>query len=338
MNSSQNPSKPVVRTEEGKVITTVKKETSSDIDFLAALKEANGGELPVEEELKPEEPKGDEKPEDDKEKPKDDKKKDEEDEFDVKKLSPRAQQEWNRMAKDRRRSDRELRELRDRLTELEARKPQAQPGTAPVADRVSDERPKKPDPLKFKTEAEFEAAEQKYDDDIYQWRKRKETLAQAQADEQQALAERVQLFNEQADAFKSTHDDYEEVMDSGKTLTQLMFGFIIEEGPEVAYHLMTNEDDYNKVFKLSGNPKTEKQAVKELIRIKIKLENAAADKGKAPEPKKPALPLKDKPIIPSGSRNATPTTKPRSEMTFKEKELEAYRAGRLNYVPAGVKP
>lgn len=325
--NDSNVEQPDNKEEEGGIVTTVKAQDSKDLDFVARLKELNG-----EEEEKPET----ETPVDDKKPkvaavPKTD---DDEEDWQAG-LSPKAKAEVNRLYKENRRTRRDLKEQSDRLAALETRIAGNVEHRAPTPVAAAAElvRPVKPDPLNFKDQKEFDAAELKYEDDVYDYRRALDAKKEAEARQAESARQTISRFNGLVDKFTEIHTDYAEVMDDADNeVSDLMFGAIIDEGPALGYYFATHPDESAKIARMSN----EKEAIKAIMKVVVKLEETP------PKPKPAAttvVPKKEKEEEPprqvSGRIVTTIQQKDRSKMSFKEKEREYAKKhpGALNYEP-----
>lgn len=320
---SKDLEQPTEQSEEGGIVTTVKAEESQDLDFKARLKQLKeeAGETTDEPEPKKEEKpkaaKADDEPSDDWQKT----------------LTPEQRREVNRLYKDNKATKRQLRELNEKLETIATKLADKGDGAAaPPAARKTLERPKRPDPLTFKgTKEEFEAAEERYEDDFYEYRKQLEVQQSAKAAQDEADRKTVQRFNAQVDEFAVANPDYEETMEEADNeVDDEMFGAIIQEGPALGYYWAKHPAESSKIARMeSGAAKT-----KAILKTIIKLEEAAAKETKKveePPPNKPKIPTPPPTVA---ARQAAPA-KDRSKMSFKEREREYARThpGALNYEP-----
>ncbi len=295
--------------ETGGIVTTVRSETTKDLDVVARLKELNADN--EEEEKKDDD---DEQPAKEEPKLAKDPKKEG---YDFEDLPPAAKAEMNRLYKEVRAGNKTIRQMESRMTELETKTADKAPAAAPV---VQLQRPAKPDPAKFKTPEEFAKAEEKYEDELYSYRKKLETLENAERDAKARDAQIVASFNEKAEKFAEEHTDYEDVMNTAQPMSDVMFGMCLEEGPALAYHLVTNPEVADKIRKMP-----DKDQVKAMLRIVVKLEEAPVEAKPTADKKEPKT--KKAEVVPAaGGRGATPVKKDPSQMTFKEREIARYLA------------
>ena len=304
--------------ESGGIVTTVKNNESKDLDFQARLRQMriDNGEDP--DKVEEVEPVNDAKPkEGDEPAAADDWQKD---------LTPAQRKEVNEIFKDRKMTKKQLRAANDRLAQLETevkelknggQQPARQAAQPPAGDLV---RPTKPDPLKFEgTEEEFKALEQKYEDDLFDYRKEKELREQAAERQKEEDKKVVQRFNTQVDEFAKATPDYGDVMDEADNeVSDLMFGAIVEEGPALGYYFATHPDESAKVARMN-----ERDAVKAIMRIVIKLEEKPAPKQKEEKPTPPSQ-------VPA---RGAPAAKSDQPMSLKDKERKAFKEGRIAYDP-----
>lgn len=339
--------------ESGGIVTTVRTETTSDLDVKRILDEqaeeqaaaaaAAGGDKQDEppatvvddKNKKAGEPKADTA------KPKID---DEDGPIDFDKLTPAERKLVNRAYKDSRVQGRKtIREQNERISALEqelAGRPKGTTEAPPQPKPKELPKPVRPRRGNFSEGKEgddkFEAEMDKFQDADYAYRKAVEDQAAAskkQADEDKAT---VDNFNALADQFAEDHPDYEEVMDSDVPITAVMFGYMLEEGPALGYYFGTHRDEAEKISKMP-----QRKQEKAIMRIITKMEDQAEADRKAkggtktetstvtPKEKKPEPP---KPVAARGSQTVA---KDPSKMTFKEREQEFARThpGQLNYIP-----
>ncbi len=304
---------PTERPETGGIVTTVKTPVSKDLDFQARLKELNGEEEPVVADepavVVADEPAKTDEPTDDWQK----------------NLTPEQRKEVNALYKERKKAARELRELRQRVDQLAAQTP-AKPAEARAPAKLA--RPVKPDATTFRgAPEEFARLEEKYEDDLYDYRKQLDEEKETEKKQQQTKVETVQRFNNQVDEFAEKTPDYEEVMDEADNeVSDLMFGAIIQEGPALGYYFATHPEESAKVARMS-----EADAVKAVMRVVIKLEEAA----KPPKKEEPKPPKQNAPATVVKGQVAPTVVKDSSKMSFKERERAFHKRnpGMFNYEP-----
>lgn len=321
--------------ESGGIVTTVKAEESKDLDFQSRLRQMkiDAGEDPDADEQKPQDDE-EAKPNDDEAPAKAAKKPEGEEANDdwQKNLTPAQRKEVNALYKDRKRTSKELRAATDRLNKVEAELAELKGGAG--AQRASQpatklQRPTKPDPLKFDgTPEEFAKLEEKYEDDLYAFRKQEENERDMAAKQREADKATVARFNAQVEEFSKTHEDYADTMDDAENdVNDLMFGAIVEEGPALGYYLAKHPAESAKIARMN-----ERDAVKAIMKIVVKLEeNAAAP----PEPKKNKKKEEEKPApAPTvAGRGAPPPRDKNAPMSLKDKERAAFKAGKISYDP-----
>lgn len=235
-------------------------------------------------------------------------------------LTDEQRREVNRLYRDKKKADRELRDLNDRVTKME--KPAAQPASAPAPTL---KRPVRPNALTFSgTPDELAVAEEKYQDDYYEYRKALDAQEQDKRRVEQNQKTVIDKFNSEVDRIKviPEYEDYEETMDDAENeVSDLMFGAIMEEGPTLGYYLAKHPEESAKIARMP-----EKQAVKAIMRIVVKIEDAEVKK----TPLVPAV-KKPEPVPVLRGRGVSPQQP--KKMSFKDKQREAYKAGKLNYDP-----
>lgn len=311
--------------EKGGIVTTVKAETTSDLDVRRILREQNGGDGKAAEGDEPEEVKPTAPAEE---------------KFDYNKLTKAQKVEFDAQAAERRR-------LKQELDRVKTEKP-ANNGSKPapaVASETPLLRPTKPDPLKFKTQAEYDAAEAKYEDELFDFKT--ETKRRQEAVERQQAADRALLdsFQESKEKFieATTASDeelkhisgleeppsFEDATDTDQPMSDVMFGACIEEGPALLYYFATHKQEAAKIYKMG-----QREQVKAIMRIVVKKLEKDEEPEARPAARTPAQPSRlPRPVEPVGGRGGTPTPAAKKPMTFKEKEQAAAKAGKLNYVP-----
>jgi hypothetical protein len=336
--------------ESGGIVTTVKTNESQDLDFLAAKaarEEAAGektaDETPVEKAAVKDESKSGEKTA-----PTGEPKKEDEDlgagPIDLEKLTPRERMLVERAYKDNRLvARREARSLKEQLAGLEAeiaglkKGATVTPEPKTVREVGKPVRPRRTDFAEGKEgDTAFETATDKYEDDSFKYRKQVET--QATEAERQRIEDKkvVDAYNEKADEFMETHPDYEDVMDSELPITAIMFGYMLENGPEFGYYLAKHPEETEKLARMS-----EKKQDRACMRIAVKIEQEAEASAKAKKdqltetPKSETKEKKPDPPKPVSGRGNTTVAKDPAKMTFKEREREFARThpGVLNYEP-----
>lgn len=295
--------------EAGGIVTVVKAEQSKDVDFVKKLKELN--------EDADDEPASDETPKDEK-KPKNWQEG----------LDDEGKREVQKLFTNNRRVNRELKDLR---TELDSMKTGAR-REEPVTRRQATElvRPTRPDPLKFADQATLDAAELKYEDELYDYRRAVDKQADAQREQADKDKQTMERFNGMVEKIIAVRPDYEDVMDAADNeVSDMMFGAIVQTGPELGLYFAEHPEESKKIARMGSGA----DAVEAIIRIKIKLEDA-----KKPEPKAGDPPPKEKQqdppkVIGGGQGRAIP--KDKSKMSFKERERAAYdkNPGAFNYKP-----
>lgn len=301
----------------GGIVTTVRTESTSDLDVTNRLKaeqeeyEASPEGIKAKEAKVKEEIKEEVKEEAD----------DDDDKVDFKSLSPKQQKAVSKLYKERRQEKREFRDMQTKIDDLEAKIAGKGGEPAPVAEQIT--KPVKPRAIDFKDEKAFDAAEDEYEEKMYKYRRALERAEEEETQRQRADAKTVNDFNVAALKFAETHPDYEEVMDSDVPTSNLMFGAIVDEGPALGYYFATHPEDSAKIAAMP-----QKQAVKAITRIIVKLEDEA---GATPPPPK----VKKKEEPPEPVKGGTAPAKDVSKMTFKEREREFAKThpGALNYTP-----
>ena len=302
----------------GGIVTTVKEETTKDLDVVARIAESDDGEPAVV--VEKNEPVAEKKAavSDD----------------DLKKQLDSS----NAV---RRRQDRELRELRARVEEL-AKKPDEKPAATRLV------KPVKPNVVNFSDAAAYDEAEEKYAVDLAEYTyliKRGEELRQAESAEQEAEdAEIISAFNDAVVEFEKTHADYREVMaDAEVEMSPVMFGMVIEEGPALGYYFALHPDEADAIREITDNPqakkserayrRAERKAVRAVDKIIVKLEADAASGEKKPVAETPPKKKINEPVARVAGGGAAAAASDKSKMTFKEREAEYARThpGELNY-------
>lgn len=327
------------RAESGGIVTTVKSELpTNDPDFVAALtrKRVEAGEL---------NPDGSEREQpvavaaEPAKKPKD------KDDWQAA-LTAEQKAEVDKLYRDRRAQAREIREVNAKLDDL-VRKIDVG-GKPSEADRKvvaqALERPKKPDPTMFKgTQEEWARVEEKYEDDLFEYRKALEAQDAARRESEQSQKTTVDKFNAEVERIVATPEyaDYEATMDDATNeVSDLMFGAIMTQGPQLGYFFAKNPEISAKIARMP-----QARAVKAIMRVVIRLEadgKAVADedaellgprKARAAAEDEEDLKKKNKrPIIPAAIPRGGGPAAPKRE-TFKEKERRLFREGKLGYDP-----
>lgn len=307
--------------ESGGVVTTVKENVTKDLDVQQLIDDNE-----PDDETKEEKPakKVESKPA---------AKKDDDDdaELDFNSLTPEQKKAVGRMYKERRTDRRKLRELESTVEELKRRPIQRE--EAPVVAKTKiipayGARPQKPDPTKFNSPEEFDEAEAKHDDDLYEWRKAKEASERAEVERADAQAKAIKTHNERQAKFAESHDDYEDVIENDLPMSDIMFGAVVEEevGPALAYHLAKNPELNNKIYNM-----TPTDQIKAIMRLIVKLES---DDEPLKEEKVVVKKVKQpEPATPVGGRQAPKIDV--TKLSFKERERQFARdnPGMLAYEP-----
>ena len=294
--------------EQGGIVTTVKKETTDDLDVKEAMAD--------QENEKPKEPP--------KAKPVED---DDDDELDFKSLNPKQQRAVGKLFKERRETAKRLRALEGTVDELRrGQKTDTKAGDVPAADELQIARPKRPDPSQFKSDADFDKAQEEYEDKLLDYR---DAVKNAKAERERMETEReriVTTYNEAVEKFIEANPDYEEVMDQDTPMSRVMFGAVLESGPALGYYLAKHPDESAKIYKMSQN-----DAYKALMRIVVRLEDQKPDPPKK-DPPKPKQREPEPPEPLKGRGGSLPQERPRS-FRDREKAIAQRRPGDLNYEP-----
>lgn len=317
--------------ESGGVVTTVKKNVTSDVDVQAQI-DAAAAEGAAEEEGKDkqEDKKGEVKPE----AKADGKAKDDKDWFSQLPEGP-VRKQAEKLFADLRAAKREGRETRAQLqgiqSELDAlKRKSAKPATEAkdLFERRADGRPIKPNPLDFKDQTSLDAAEEAYDDAIYEWRQKKEEAdrrAQSVEEENQTA---LTKYNEDVKEYAKENPTYHEDVECEVPLTQTMFGMMIEHGPWLTHWFALHPDESEKIAEM-GNTRKAEHAILEIV-----FERKQELKAKSKEKKDEEPPKQKKPAPPAtvGGGGSAPV-KPRAQKSFKEVEAELRRQnpGMVNY-------
>ena len=259
--------------ETGGIVTTVKEETTKDLDVQERLAEQQADEKPADEKPEPQKQANDNDDDDD-------------DELDFKALSPKQQKVVGRMFKTQRENTRKMRDLERQVTELSKKADTPSGEKAPVEQPLPFQRPSRPDPKDFSDDKAFAKAEEKYEDDLFDYRKKlerhNENVDKMRTEQEQIIG----AFNDQAKEFAKKHEDYFDVMDQDTPMSRVMFETVLENGPALGYYLGSNPKEADRIYKMS-----ERDARKALTRIVVKLEDEATppekdkDKGKGSDKK-----------------------------------------------------
>lgn len=307
----------------GGIVTTVKEETTKDLDVVAHVAESDDGKG------KEEKPPAGEKPaakivNDD----------------DLKKQLDSS----NAV---RRRQDRELRELKAEVEKLKTAKPADEKPAAEPKTRLV--KPAKPNPTDFSDAAKFDRAEEKYAEDLAEYTyltKRSEELRREAEEEQQAEdAEIIDAFNSAAAEYEKAHPEYRDDMANAEVeMSSVMFGMVIEEGPALGHYFALHPDEADAIREITDNPqakkserayrRAERKAVRAIDKIISKLEaDAAPTKKPAEETPPKSVKKPSEPVARVAGGGAAAATSDKSKMTFKERETEYARThpGELNY-------
>jgi uncharacterized protein YozE (UPF0346 family) len=187
--------------------------------------------------------------------------------------------------------------------EIQTPKPQES-----TVEKTAKDMTGKPDPDKFETVADYLEA-------VADW-KYEQRVQKAEADKKVAEAKStyeksISTFQEKRDEFKKSVADYDEALDSVEhiPLSVALHDFILESehGPQLAYELAKNPDEYERVSKLSPLA-----LYREMGKMEAKISPASTSEKtpnkitKAPAPIKPV------------SRGAVTSTKDPGEMSYKE--------------------
>lgn len=163
------------------------------------------------------------------------------------------------------------------------------PSASPAAASTAEKAPAKPKESDFQTYEEFEAAKDKYFEDLADFKAREVLKSARQQDERkQQQQEFAQKWKERASRFESEHKDFAEIaynpeLDEIIPEDSRIHEFITESdvGPGILYHLGRNLDEAARIAAL---PRTAQ--ARELVALESKL---APQENKADEPEKPAV-------------------------------------------------
>lgn len=163
----------------------------------------------------------------------------------------------------------------------------------------------KPNPEKFNTHAEYVEA-------LTDWKTDQKLNERDQKDEQKkaqtAQAKMVETYVERKDAFAKVTKDFDEVIsDVDDIQVSAAVREIIltsEHGPELAYELAKNREEYARVCKLSPLA-----AAREMGKIEARLDSKSSD-GKKSDPKK--LTTAPKPVAPIGGGGGKASALPKN--------------------------
>lgn len=333
--------------ETGGIVTTIKKNITDDLDVRQRLEdedvEIKDGDKPTDDE-KPGKDESDEKPGTSA-------KNEDDDEVDFKALPKSVQRAINRSNADRRKADKQTRELRAELEELKTKlnKPDKKDGEQAPAAHVADPlaKPRKPRPEDFNgpnAQADFDKADEAYDEQLVEW---KLAIKEAKEQEEAEKAEDALLideFNKKAVEFEAEHDDYRDVMDNPDIrFSAIQFGMVIEDGPRLGYFFANNPKEAERIRLLTDNPearksksshaRAERKAIREIDKIIIKLDEQDEKAKKKEEKEEPARRQKEpEPHERLDGRGGAPA-KEKSQKSYAEREAEyaARRPGELNY-------
>jgi hypothetical protein len=184
----------------------------------------------------------------------------------------------------------------------------------------------KPDPSKYETHADFVEA-------LTDWKTEQKFKEHGQKQVQDQLqteqAKQVQSYVEKRDAFKTTHTDFDELMEDVADIpVSLVVQDIIitsEHGPALAYELAKNKEEFARINKLSPMA-----AARELGRLEAKFSSQASQEKKT-ETKTTKAPAPLAPV--RGSSAAVPKSlQEAAEHSFqaykKQREAELKKQGR----------
>lgn len=166
----------------------------------------------------------------------------------------------------------------------------------------------KPDPDKFETVADYLEA-------VADW-KYEQRIQKAEADKKLAEAKStyeksISTFQEKRDEFKKSVADYDEALESVEhiPLSVALHDFILESehGPQLAYELAKNPDEYERVSKLSPLA-----LYREMGKMEAKISPASTSE------KTPNKITKAPPPIKPVSKGAVTSTKDPGEMSYRE--------------------
>lgn len=191
------------------------------------------------------------------------------------------------------------------LKKGESQKPETQ---ETPAQKTAKDTAGKPDPDKFETVAEYleAVADWKYEQRIQKAEADKK-IAEAKTEQQK----KISTFQEKREEFKKSVADYDEALESVEhiPLSVALHDFILESeyGPQLAYELAKNPEEYERVAKLSPLA-----LYREMGKMEAKISPASTSEKtpnkitKAPAPIKPV------------SRGAVTSTKDPGEMSYRE--------------------
>lgn len=217
-----------------------------------------------------------------------------------------AQERINELTRARRQAEREAAELRKRLEALEARAEPKEPAPKEpeAAKKEALAGPPKPDDFEFgELDSEYIAAVVKYEagQQIAEFR---QSIAQereqaAAAEQQRAMQEK---FQQQAVRGKEKYDDFEEKVVRGAQegawpLSETLGPLLVESevGEDIAYHLATNPQEAEEVFRLSP---VEQARYFGKVEAKFSAARAAATGGEAEKPATTRAPKAPAPVPP----------------------------------------
>lgn len=159
---------------------------------------------------------------------------------------------------ERKARDEKLAALEARLEAFERGQKQAPAEVKTEVAKAADTDPKPVRPRLSKFDGtldEFDAANDKYEDDMDAWRDR-QGKKQQQANQQQTSEDRkVEAYKERARAHIKTHPDYDaKIADLAKrSMTPTMYGAVIHVGPELGQALIDNPAEALRISQLPAD-------------------------------------------------------------------------------------
>jgi len=149
--------------------------------------------------------------------------------------------------------------LEARLDALVSAKPKEPESKAVI--KADDGRPRMPRIAQFETQEEYEAAMEKYNEDLSDWKAdRREEKRQKDEQERRAREEQEKIaktWDSRLKDVRKAYPDYDEVLEAAETeevsITSIMFGAMqdSEYGAHIGYQLMKDPDEAERIAGLS---------------------------------------------------------------------------------------
>lgn len=172
----------------------------------------------------------------------------------------RVQKRINKLTSKLSAKDQEIEQLRQQLASR-AENVREEEKPEPVDfSKKDDGRPKRPSEFNYETEAEYRLAEDKYLEELTDWKYEQRSKAEAEKSKQQefqkSFEEKQTRHNERIKELKKTHTDFDEVVEDAKDWarpTVALETLVLDSdySAELAYELLSDEELFQSINSLS---------------------------------------------------------------------------------------